>query len=91
MNRNATFELALTRFIRAPREKVFDAFVTEAGMKGWMCPRGMTIPELKLDARVGGGHLEMFPASKAALAGCPKLMHAHAAMKERASWQETQP
>jgi glutathione S-transferase len=55
MNRNATFELTLTRFIRAPREKVFDAFVTEAGMKGWMCPRGMTIPELKLDARAGGG------------------------------------
>lgn len=55
MNRTATFELTLTRLIRAPREKVFDAFVTEAGMKGWMCPRGMTIPELKLDARVGGG------------------------------------
>jgi glutathione S-transferase len=55
MNRTATFELTLTRFIRAPREKVFDAFVTEAGMKGWMCPRGMTIPDLKLDARVGGG------------------------------------
>jgi glutathione S-transferase len=55
MNRTATFELTLTRFIRAPREKVFDAFVTEAGMKGWMCPRGMTIPEMKLDARVGGG------------------------------------
>jgi glutathione S-transferase len=55
MNRTATFELTLTRFIRAPREKVFDAFVTEAGMKGWMCPRGMTIPEMTLDARVGGG------------------------------------
>jgi len=55
MSRNDTFELTLTRFIRAPREKVFDAFVTEQGMRGWMCPRGMTIPELKLDARVGGG------------------------------------
>jgi glutathione S-transferase len=55
MNRTATFEMTLTRFIRAPREKVYDAFVTEAGMKGWMCPRGMTIPEMKLDARVGGG------------------------------------
>ncbi|MDH4324826.1 MAG: SRPBCC domain-containing protein [Betaproteobacteria bacterium] len=55
MNRSATFELTLTRFIRAPREKVYDAFVTEAGMKAWMCPRGMTLPEMKLDARVGGG------------------------------------
>lgn len=55
MNRTATFELELKRFIRAPREKVFDAFVTEQAMKAWMCPRGMTIPEFKLDARVGGG------------------------------------
>jgi glutathione S-transferase len=55
MNRTATFELTLNRFIRAPREKVYDAFVTEAGVKGWMCPRGMTIPEMQLDARVGGG------------------------------------
>jgi len=55
MNRTDKFEMTLTRFVRAPREKVFDAFVTEQGMRGWMCPRGMTIPELSLDARVGGG------------------------------------
>ncbi len=55
MNRAATFELTLNRHIRAPREKVFDAFVTEQAMRAWMCPRGMTIPELALDARVGGG------------------------------------
>jgi glutathione S-transferase len=55
MNRAATFDLTMTRSIRAPRERVFDAFVTEKAMRAWMCPRGMTIPELKLDARVGGG------------------------------------
>ncbi len=54
MNRSATFELTLSRFIRAPREKVFDAFVTEKGVKSWMCPRGMGIPEASVDARVGG-------------------------------------
>jgi len=54
MNRSATFELTLTRQIRAPREKVFDAFVTERGIKAWMCPRGMGIPEASVDARVGG-------------------------------------
>ncbi|HZM35916.1 MAG TPA: SRPBCC domain-containing protein [Burkholderiales bacterium] len=55
MNRAPTFELRLSREIRASRDKVFDAFVTEAAMREWMCPRGMTVPALELDARVGGG------------------------------------
>jgi glutathione S-transferase len=55
MNRAPTFELQLSRDIRAPRERVFDAFVAEAAMRQWMCPRGMTIPALEVDARVGGG------------------------------------
>ena len=54
MNKVATFELTLKRSIRAPREKVFDAFVTPALMKQWMCPRGMTLPEAKADPRPGG-------------------------------------
>jgi glutathione S-transferase len=55
MNRAPSFELQLSREIRAPRERVFDAFVTEAAMRQWLCPRGMTIPALEVDARVGGG------------------------------------
>lgn len=55
MNRAPSFELTISRYIRAPREKVFDAFVTETAMREWMCPRGLSMPELKLDARVGGG------------------------------------
>jgi glutathione S-transferase len=54
MNKVATFELTLERSIRAPREKVFDAFVTPALMKRWMCPRGMTVPEASADPRPGG-------------------------------------
>jgi glutathione S-transferase len=54
MNKAATFELTLSRTIRAPRDKVFDAFVTPAVMKSWMCPRGMTIPEVSADPRPGG-------------------------------------
>lgn len=54
MNKAATFELTLNRTIRAPREKVFDAFVTPALMKAWMCPRGMTVPEASADPRPGG-------------------------------------
>ncbi len=54
MNKAATFQLTLERRIRAPREKVFDAFVTPALMKAWMCPRGMTVPEASADPRPGG-------------------------------------
>jgi len=54
MNKAATFELTLNRTIRAPREKVFDAFVTPELMKVWMCPRGMRVPEASADPRTGG-------------------------------------
>ena len=50
----ATFELEMTRFIRAPREKVFEAFTDEAAMAAWHCPRGLHVGEVSADARVGG-------------------------------------
>ncbi|MFO1337173.1 MAG: SRPBCC domain-containing protein [Burkholderiaceae bacterium] len=50
-----TFTLNMTRFLRAPREKVFDAFVTPALMAAWQCPRGMQV-EASADARVGGAY-----------------------------------
>jgi glutathione S-transferase len=53
MNKAATFELSLSRSIRAPRERVFDAFVKPEMMNRWMCPRGMTSTS-EADARVGG-------------------------------------
>jgi glutathione S-transferase len=53
MNRPATFDLEMSRFIRAPRAKVFDAFVTRDALAAWMCPRGMRA-EPTVDARVGG-------------------------------------
>ena len=49
-----TFELTLSRFFRAPREKVYDAFVTPELMSAWQCPRGMTVVEASADAHVGG-------------------------------------
>ncbi len=54
MNAPERFELQQTRFIRAPREKVFDAFVDEQALRAWKCPRGMSIPEGHSDARSGG-------------------------------------
>jgi glutathione S-transferase len=54
MNAPHSFDLQMSRFIRAPRDKVFDAFVTRDALVAWMCPRGMRIPEAEVDARVGG-------------------------------------
>jgi glutathione S-transferase len=44
----------MSRFIRAPREKVFDAFVTESLMAAWQCPRGMRVTKASADVRVDG-------------------------------------
>jgi len=54
MSRMETFDLELSRFIRAPRQKVFDAFVTRDALAKWMCPRSMSIPEASVDPRIGG-------------------------------------
>jgi glutathione S-transferase len=50
-----TFELTMQRFIRAPREKVFEAFITPSLMSAWQCPRGMRA-EASAEARVGGAY-----------------------------------
>jgi len=54
MTQAATFQLEMERFIRAPREKVFDAFTSQAALAAWHCPRGMRVLEASADARVGG-------------------------------------
>lgn len=60
MNAPEMFTLQMTRFIRAPREIVFDAFVTEASIRQWQSPRGMSVAASSMDARVGGRYrLEM--------------------------------
>jgi glutathione S-transferase len=54
MNAPERFTLNMQRFIRAPREKVYDAFTTEAGLTAWMGPRGMTVRSATVDPRIGG-------------------------------------
>jgi glutathione S-transferase len=54
MNAPESFELQQTRFVRAPRAKVFDAFTQEAMLRQWHCPRGMSVPHSHSDARAGG-------------------------------------
>jgi glutathione S-transferase len=54
MNAPERFELQQTRFIRAPREKVFAAFTEEALLRQWHCPRGLSVTHSRCDARTGG-------------------------------------
>jgi glutathione S-transferase len=56
MKETATFHLEIERFIKAPREKIFDAFTQESLLKAWHCPRGLTVAEASVDARVGGAY-----------------------------------
>ena len=54
MNAPERFELQQTRFIRAPREKVFAAFTDEAMLRQWHCPRGLSVTHSRCDARASG-------------------------------------
>ena len=67
------FELQVSRFIRAPREKVFAAFVEQSLMSQWQCPRGMRVAQASADARVDGPwRVEMLArdGSRFAVGGC---------------------
>ncbi len=54
MNAPDRFMLQMNRFIRAPRDKVFAAFTTEAGLASWMGPRGMHVNRAQAKAEPGG-------------------------------------
>ena len=54
MNAPESFTLEMTRFIRAPRDKVFDAFTRAEVLAAWMGPRGMTVDAAQADASPGG-------------------------------------
>ena len=49
-----TPSLTVTKLIRAPRDKVFEAWITPAIMDRWFCPQDLTIVDSSTDARVGG-------------------------------------
>ena len=54
MTARDTFDLTLSRTIRAPRVKVFDAFVKPELVRQWFGPRGHTVTEATIDAKAGG-------------------------------------
>jgi uncharacterized protein YndB with AHSA1/START domain len=47
-------QVHITRFLRAPRERVFAAWTEPEQMKGWMGPINFTCLEAETDLRVGG-------------------------------------
>lgn len=52
--------LRLTRFIKAKREKVFQAWIRPEMIKRWMGPLDIIVPGVTTDPRVGGRyHIEM--------------------------------
>jgi glutathione S-transferase len=54
MTARDTFDLTISRTIRAPRQKVFEAFVKPELLRRWFGPRGFTVTDAVLDPRVGG-------------------------------------
>lgn len=54
MTARDTFDLTLTRTIRASRAKVFDAFVNPDQLRRWFGPRGHAVAEATVDAKIGG-------------------------------------
>ncbi len=49
-------ELVVTRFIPAPREKVYAAWTTPALLTQWFTPPPWTTPHAELDVRPGGAN-----------------------------------
>lgn len=48
--------LELTRVIRAPRQRVFDAWTRPETIRQWFGPQGFTTPLVKTDAKPGGAY-----------------------------------
>lgn len=88
MNAPHNFTLNLTRFIRAPREKVFDAFVDETILPRWHCPRGMTVAKASVDARVDGAwRLDMRGRDQTVLAVTGRYREIRRADRLAYTWQ----
>jgi glutathione S-transferase len=54
MNAPERFTLQMTRFIHAPRDKVFDAFTKAEMLGSWIGTRGTQVDSAQADARAGG-------------------------------------
>ena len=57
--------LSQTRVIRAPRERVYEAWTNPEIMMKWMGPSTMRCPKVSLDVRVGGAYRIAFESNDA--------------------------
>jgi uncharacterized protein YndB with AHSA1/START domain len=55
-----TTTLRLSRVFKAPRQRVYDAFLDADALVKWMAPNGYTAHVYKMDAKVGGGYRMSF-------------------------------
>ncbi|HEY4382485.1 MAG TPA: SRPBCC domain-containing protein [Acidobacteriaceae bacterium] len=68
-----TFMLTQTRVIRAPRQRVYEAWTNPEGVKQWFGRPGRSCPNAQLDVRVGGAYrIESMPDDSGAAgdSGC---------------------
>jgi uncharacterized protein YndB with AHSA1/START domain len=57
---DSTNTIRLHRVLRAPAERVYQAFLDPDAMAKWLPPHGFTGKVHEMDARVGGGHRMSF-------------------------------
>lgn len=64
-------DLVLTRFIPAPREKLYRAWTEPALLKQWFAPLPYTTPVVRTDVRVGGASFVLMRGPDGAEIPCP--------------------
>ncbi|MGJ4746938.1 SRPBCC family protein [Leptospira sp. SA-E8] len=52
--KTAEYKLQVVKFIKAKREKVFEAWTKPEIMKKWGCPKELKIGDIQMDFKVGG-------------------------------------
>ena len=50
----AITSLKMTKFIKAPRQKVYEAWIRPEVLKRWMGPHDVTVPQAASDPKIGG-------------------------------------
>lgn len=93
--------LRIERTIRAPRERVYNAWVDPEEMKKWSAPETLTIPEGSQDLRVGGkfhavmvepnGTKHVVMGQYREVTPPSRLVYTHAWLKDNGASNETTP
>lgn len=68
---NSNLKLQLSRVIKAPRTRVYDAWTKPELMQSWFCPGNMIVPKAETDLRPGGSYRVEMQGSIDACEGSP--------------------